>query len=46
MTLRRTDQALLEVIQAAQHEILIVSFAVYMVPIIAAAIEVAGKGAA
>jgi phosphatidylserine/phosphatidylglycerophosphate/cardiolipin synthase-like enzyme len=43
MTLRRTDQALLEVIQAAQRELLIVSFAVYMVPAVAAAIEDAGQ---
>jgi len=30
--LRRTDQALLDVIQAAAHDVLIVSFAVYKIP--------------
>ncbi len=32
ITLRRTDEALLEVIEAAQHALLIVSFAVYQIP--------------
>lgn len=36
--LRRTDQALLEVIQAAEQELLIVSFAVYKIPAITAAL--------
>lgn len=36
--MRRTDQALLQVINAAQHSLLIVSFAVYKIPAIAAAI--------
>ena len=40
--LRRTDQALLEVIQAARRALLIVSFAVYRVPAICRAIEQAG----
>ena len=41
LRLRRTDQALLEVIQAAQHELLLVTFAAYKVPIIVAALEAA-----
>lgn len=36
--MRRTDQALLQVIDAAQESLLIVSFAVYKIPAIAAAI--------
>jgi len=38
MPLRRTDQALLEVIDTAQRSLLIVSFAVYKVPAVAEAI--------
>jgi phosphatidylserine/phosphatidylglycerophosphate/cardiolipin synthase-like enzyme len=37
-TMRRTDQALLQVINAAQQSLLIVSFAVYKIPAIAGAI--------
>jgi phosphatidylserine/phosphatidylglycerophosphate/cardiolipin synthase-like enzyme len=40
--LRRTDQALLEVIQAARRTLLIVSFAVYRISAICKAIEQAG----
>ena len=36
--LRRTDQALLEVIEAAQHTLTVVTFAAYSVPAIAAAL--------
>ncbi len=32
ITLRRTDEALLEVVESAQHARLIVSFAVYRIP--------------
>jgi phosphatidylserine/phosphatidylglycerophosphate/cardiolipin synthase-like enzyme len=38
ISLRRTDQALLQVINAAQHSLLIVSFAVYRTPAIAQAL--------
>ena len=46
-TMRRTDQALLEVINNAQQSLLIVSFAVYKIPAIATAIvHAAGRGVA
>jgi phosphatidylserine/phosphatidylglycerophosphate/cardiolipin synthase-like enzyme len=41
--LRRTDQALLEVIQAARTTLLLVSFAVYMTPTIATALVSAAR---
>lgn len=41
--LRRTDQALQEVINAARRELLLVSFAVYMVPHIAQSLVVAAQ---
>lgn len=45
VAMRRTDQALLEVIQRAQQSLLIVSFAVYNIPAIAAAIvQAAARG--
>ncbi|HPL30975.1 MAG TPA: hypothetical protein PLG21_23260, partial [Anaerolineae bacterium] len=45
--LRRTDQALLQVIDAAQRSLLIVSFAVYRIPAVAQAIvRAAGRGVA
>ena len=45
--LRRTDQALLEVIATAQHELLLVSFAIYMTPPIAQAlVDAAARGVA
>jgi len=44
--MRRTDQALLQVINAAQQSLLIVSFAVYKIPAIATAIvQAAERGA-
>jgi phosphatidylserine/phosphatidylglycerophosphate/cardiolipin synthase-like enzyme len=44
-TMRRTDQALLEVINSAQHTLLIVSFAVYKIPAIAnALIQAVSRG--
>jgi phosphatidylserine/phosphatidylglycerophosphate/cardiolipin synthase-like enzyme len=44
-TMRRTDQALLEVITSAQQSLLIVSFAVYKIPAIAGAIvQAASRG--
>jgi phosphatidylserine/phosphatidylglycerophosphate/cardiolipin synthase-like enzyme len=44
-TMRRTDQALLEVITTAQQSLLIVSFAVYKIPTIAGAIvQAASRG--
>jgi len=44
-TMRRTDQALLEVISSTQHSLLIVSFAVYKIPAIARAIvQAASRG--
>jgi len=44
-TMRRTDQALLEVITSAQQSLLIVSFAVYKIPAIASAIvQAASRG--
>jgi phosphatidylserine/phosphatidylglycerophosphate/cardiolipin synthase-like enzyme len=43
--MRRTDQALLQVINAAQHTLLIVSFAVYKISAIAAAmVQAAERG--
>jgi cardiolipin synthase len=42
-TFRRTDQALLELIQAAQHSIMVVTFAAYKIPNIAAALVTAAK---
>lgn len=41
VALRRTDQALIEVIQAAQQRLLLVSFAVYPTPAIFAALDAA-----
>jgi phosphatidylserine/phosphatidylglycerophosphate/cardiolipin synthase-like enzyme len=44
--LRRTDQALLQVVEQAQQALLIVSFAVYRIPLISQAIvDAAGRGA-
>jgi cardiolipin synthase A/B len=44
-SLRRTDQALLEVIQGARHQLLLVSFAVYKIKAVVAAMEEAqGRG--
>lgn len=43
IALRRTDQALLEVIGAAQHNLLIVSFAIYMVPSVSTALVQAAQ---
>jgi phosphatidylserine/phosphatidylglycerophosphate/cardiolipin synthase-like enzyme len=45
VSMRRTDQALLQVINSAKHSLLIVSFAVYKIPAIAAAlVRAAGRG--
>ncbi|HMQ29465.1 MAG TPA: DISARM system phospholipase D-like protein DrmC [Chloroflexaceae bacterium] len=45
VSMRRTDQALLQVINSARHTLLIVSFAVYKIPAIAAAlVRAAGRG--
>lgn len=42
-TFRRTDQALLELIQTAKHSIIVVTFAAYKIPNIAAALVAAAK---
>ena len=39
MSFRRTDQALLQVIRAARHELLLVTFAAYKIPLLSAAIR-------
>jgi phosphatidylserine/phosphatidylglycerophosphate/cardiolipin synthase-like enzyme len=45
MTFRRTDQALLQVIQEARHDLLLVTFAAYRVPLLQDAIRQAiGRG--
>ncbi len=45
VSMRRTDQALLQVINSAKRTLLIVSFAVYKIPAIAAAlVRAAGRG--
>jgi hypothetical protein len=45
VSMRRTDQALLEIIAGARQELLIVSFAVYRIPeIVNAIIKAAGRG--
>lgn len=45
VSMRRTDQALLQVITSAQQSLLIVSFAVYKIPTVAAAlVQAAGRG--
>lgn len=45
VSMRRTDQALLQVINSAKQTLLIVSFAVYKIPAIAAAlVRAAGRG--
>ena len=41
LRVRRTDQALLEVIQSAQHDLLLVTFAAYKVPLVVVALEAA-----
>ena len=41
--LRRTDEALLQVIEAAQHELLLMSYAVYMAPAVSAALVAASR---
>lgn len=47
LDMRRTDQALLQVINSAQRSLLIVSFAVYKIPLIAAAlVQAASRGVA
>ena len=43
VTVRRTDQALLQLINAAKSRLLVVSFAVYKVPMVAAALRRAGR---
>ncbi len=46
-TMRRTDQALLEVIRGARQSLLIVSFAVYKIPtIVDVLVQAAGRGVA
>lgn len=47
VAMRRTDQVLLQVIGSAHQELLVVSFAVYKIPAIAAAmVEAVGRGVA
>ena len=43
MTFRRTDQALLQVIQSAKRELLLVTFAAYRVPLLRDAIRLAAE---